>query len=75
MSIESKKWNPRPRVMGRVINWNRDRKFGFICCFDDGQSYFAHVSQLKDDYELLRGSIVEFEIWIDKKRSKQTVCG
>lgn len=65
--MNKKKWKPRPRYMGKVIRWNKDRKFGFIRCFEDGESYFAHVSQLTDDYELIRGSIVEFEIWTNKQ--------
>ena len=67
-NIKKKKtWKPRPRYMGVVISWNRERKFGFIRCYDDGQSYFAHCTQLTDDYELVSGSVVEFEIWQSKQ--------
>lgn len=52
--------------MGEVLNWNKDRKFGFVRCFEDGESYFVHVGQLRDDYELIRGSVIEFEIWTNK---------
>ena len=77
--INKKKWKPRPRYMGKVIRWNKDRKFGFIRCFEDGESYFAHVSQLTDDYELIRGSVVEFEIWTnkqepDKNMQRRSLC-
>lgn len=58
-----RKWKPRPRYMGMVTNWIKEKGFGFIQCFDDGKSYFAHSKQLTDDYELIRGSIVEFEKW------------
>lgn len=64
---EEKVWKPRPRYMGKVTKWDRDRKYGFIECFNDGKSYFAHCTQLTDDYELVRGSIVEFEIWQSKQ--------
>lgn len=67
-NIKKKKtWKPRPRYMGVVTSWNRERKFGFIRCYEDGESYFAHCTQLTDDYELIRGSIVEFEIWQSKQ--------
>lgn len=55
------------RYMGRVINWNKDKKFGFIRCYENGKSYFAHCTQLTDDYELIKGSIVEFEICQNKQ--------
>lgn len=46
MSIQNKrKWKPRPRHMGVVTGWDKERKFGFIRCHDDGKSYFAHCSQ------------------------------
>ncbi|MEY8432942.1 cold shock domain-containing protein [Lachnospiraceae bacterium 48-42] len=64
---KKKTWKPRPRYMGTVTKWFNDRKYGFIECFSDGESYFAHASQLTDDYELVRGSIVEFEIWHNKE--------
>ena len=56
-----------PRYMGRVTRWDRKRKFGFVKCFEDGQSYFIHLSQCKEEGILYPGSIVEFEIWTDKK--------
>jgi len=62
-----KAWKPKPRYMGVVIGWDRKRKFGFIRCYEDGKSYFAHCTQLTDDYELVKGSIVEFEIWQSKQ--------
>lgn len=65
---KKKKWKPRPRYMGIVTRWNRDRKFGFIRCYEDGESYFVHAKHLTDDYELPIGSIVEFEIWQSKQK-------
>lgn len=64
---KKKKWKPRPRYMGKVTGWDKNRKFGFIECYKDGKSYFAHITQLTDDYELIKGSVVEFEIWQSKQ--------
>lgn len=64
---KKKVWKHRPRYMGVVKSWNRERKYGFIRCFEDGETYFAHCTQLKDDYELINDSIVEFEIWQSKQ--------
>lgn len=64
---KKKAWKPKPRYMGVVTNWDRERKYGFIRCYEDGQSYFAHCTQLTDDYELVNGSVVEFEIWQSKQ--------
>lgn len=61
-----KSWVDYPRVMGKVIKWNGTKGFGFIKCFEDGQSYFAHVSQCEDG-RLFLGSIVEFGIGTDKQ--------
>nr|DAP64452.1 MAG TPA: hypothetical protein [Caudoviricetes sp.] len=66
MDNKDKKWKPRPRYMGEVLNWNKDRKFGFVRCFEDGESYFVHVGQIGDEKELTCGSIIEFEIWTNK---------
>lgn len=66
-NIKKKKvWKPRPKYMGTVTSWDRNRKFGFIRCYEDGESYFVHKSNLKNDNELVKGSVVEFEIWTDK---------
>lgn len=63
-----KKWKPRPRYMGVVTGWNKNKGYGFILCYENEKTYFAHHSQLTDDYELVRGSIVEFEIWQSKQK-------
>lgn len=69
-NVKKKKvWKPRqqmPKFMGTVTSWDRNRMFGFIRCYEDGNSYFVHRSGLKNDHELVKGSIVEFEIWTDK---------
>lgn len=64
---KKKVWKPRPRYMGVVTRWDKKRKFGFIRCYEDGETYFAHCTQLTDDYELIRDSVVEFEIWQSKQ--------
>ena len=72
MNIQNKKKRkPKPRYMGVVTGWDKDRKFGFIRCYEDGKSYFAHCSQLTDDYELVKGTIVEFEIWQSKQEPEK----
>lgn len=65
---KKKTWKPRPRYMGVVTSWNKNKRNGFIRCYEDDKSYFAHYKQLTDDYELVRGSIVEFEIWQSKQK-------
>lgn len=62
-----KKRKTAPRYMGRVIKWDKDRKYGFIRCYENGQNYFAHCTQLTEDYELVKGSVVEFEVWQSKQ--------
>ena len=62
-------WKPRPvmpKFMGVVTSWDKYKKYGFIRCYEDGNSYFVHCTALKNDRELIRGSIVEFEIWTDE---------
>lgn len=65
---KKKKWKPRPRYMGVVTGWNKNKRHGSILCYENGKTYFAHHSQLTDDYELVRSSIVEFEIWQSKQK-------
>lgn len=60
-----------PRHMGKVTRWDNKRKFGFVRCFDDGVSYFIHVSQCSEEGILYPGSTVEFEIWTDKTDTEQ----
>lgn len=62
-----KKWQPRPKYMGVVTGYDRQKKYGFIQCYEDGQSYFVHRTALKNDRELIKGSVVEFEIWTDEE--------
>lgn len=54
------------RHTGVVNKWFGEKGFGFIRSNMDGQSYFVHRSQLTEDFELVRGSIVEFEVWTDR---------
>lgn len=52
-----------PRFMGKVKKWNSERGFGFIKCFEDGKEYYINSRFIGDEKELIRGSVVEFEIW------------
>ena len=46
---KKKKWERPPRYMGVIRRFNLQRGFGFVQCFEDGESYFCHISQFKDD--------------------------
>lgn len=61
-----KKWERPPRYMGVIRSFNHDRGFGFVQSYEDGQSYFCHISQFKDDVPK-RGMVVEFAIHTNKE--------
>lgn len=66
-------WKPRPvmpKFMGVVTSWDKYKKYGFIRCYEDGESYFCHISQFKDDVPE-RGMVVEFAIYTNKETGKQ----
>ena len=52
-----------PRFMGVVTKWNTERGFGFIRSFEDDKQYYVNIRSIGEEEELIRGSIVEFEIW------------
>lgn len=58
---KTKKRNPR--FMGVVTKWNTERGFGFIRSFEDNKQYYVNIRAIGDEEELIRGSIVDFEIW------------
>ena len=72
MEQQNKKkiWKPAPRYMGVVASYNRDKGFGFIQSYEDGESYFYHISQFVDDVPE-RGMVVEFSIFENKKDGKK----
>lgn len=64
-----RKYTPRPRYMGKVLNWSNERNRGFVRCFDDGKSYFCHKNMIQSGEEYLEvGTIVNFELWNGKDR-------
>lgn len=56
----------QPRYMGVIRSFNHDRGFGFVQSYDDGQSYFCHISQFVDDVPE-RGMVVEFGLHTNKE--------
>lgn len=66
-----KPWKPAPRYMGVVMSYNKDKGFGFIQSYEDGESYFFHISQFVDDVPE-RGMVVEFSILENKKDGKKS---
>jgi len=64
-----KTWGPVPRYMGVVTKYNSEEGYGFIQGYEDGGSYFYHVSQFVDDVPE-RGMVVEFALYENKKTGK-----
>lgn len=62
---KKKNWYDYPRYMGKVIKWFPDRGYGFIKCWEDGNTYYAHA-RASEDGTLFLGSIVEFGIMQDR---------
>lgn len=58
------------RMWGVVSKYNKERGFGFIRSKVDGQSYFAHVSQIQDGI-LEPGYLVEFGVGVNKRTGKE----
>lgn len=58
---KNKKSERSPRYMGVIRRFNMERGFGFVRCYDDGEDYFFHISQFKDDIPE-RGMVIEFVI-------------
>lgn len=63
--------NKKFRYMGQVEKWYKDKKYGFIRCFDDGEWYFVHIRQINGEHELVRGAVVEFGIKTNQSTGKQ----
>lgn len=57
-----KKREQRPRYMGYVTMWNRERNYGFVHCYDDGQSYYVSGKVINEEPFLVKKTVVEFEI-------------
>lgn len=72
MNEQGKKrtWKQRPRYMGVVTSFNREKGYGFIQSDYDGESYFFHISQFVDDVPE-RGMVVNFMIYTNKETGKQ----
>ena len=55
---------------GKIKLFNEVKGFGFIKPDDGGNDVFFHVSDLREDDEIVVGAAVTFEIGIDKKSGK-----
>lgn len=55
-----------PDVMGIVIKWNDEKKFGFIRSLKEGESYYFNTKSLMDEESLEVGTIVNFEVRFGK---------
>lgn len=67
MEDNTRKYPKRPKMMGKVTNYNQERGFGFVRCFEDGESYYINQKMIGDEGYLIPGSIIEFEIWNSKE--------
>lgn len=62
--MEYKNYNKRPNkknYMGYVTRWNK-RGYGFVRCYDDGETYYCSKKVINDEPYLVPGSIVNFQI-------------
>lgn len=52
------------RATGRVLNWNRERGFGFVRSDDHGENPFLHISEVISAHDgfISNGSLVEYEL-------------
>jgi len=55
---------------GKIKLFNEVKGFGFIKPDDGGNDVFFHVSDLREDDEIVVGAAVTFEIGIDAKSGK-----
>lgn len=60
-----------PRYMGYVDKWYYGNNYGFIRCYEDGESYYCNLKMVQDGVRLERGTIVEFEIWHSREDEEQ----
>ena len=47
--------------MGYVTRWNK-RGYGFVRCYDDGETYYCSQKVINGEPYLVQGSIVNFQI-------------
>lgn len=47
--------------MGYVTRWNK-RGYGFVRCYDDGETYYCSQKVINGEPYLVPGSIVNFQI-------------
>lgn len=57
-------------VTGKIKTWNDDRGFGFIVPDEAGADVFAHISNVADDIEPVRGLAVAYDVVTDRRTDK-----
>lgn len=67
MENKKRKYEQRPKMMGKVTKYNKEKGFGFVRCFEDGESYYINQRFVGEELYLVPGSIIEFEIWNSKE--------
>lgn len=65
-----KKWVRPPRYMGIIRSFDYDLGYGFVKCYDDGNSYFCHITQFRDDVPE-KGMVIEFAIHTNEETGKK----
>lgn len=60
----------RPRFMGYVTNWNSEKGYGFIRCYEDGESYYCSQKVINGEPYLRKGTIVSVFIGHGKDREE-----
>ena len=53
--------------LGTVKNWNQLKGWGFICCEEDEQDYFFHISNVRKGLILIEGMQVKFDPQVGQK--------
>jgi CspA family cold shock protein len=48
-------------MRGTLVEWIKERGFGFVSPEDGGADLFCHASSLEDGLEVATGSLVEFD--------------
>jgi CspA family cold shock protein len=55
---------------GRILQYDVERRFGFILLDGGGKDVFFHDSSVMSDVELTKGQRVSFEITTDDRNGK-----
>lgn len=50
------------QIYGDILIRNIDASYGFVRCYDDGQSYYVSGKVINEEPFLVKKTVVEFEI-------------